>query len=291
MKFKLFLFCLAFFILTETALFAFNWPVDEPVVTSTFGSRRNDNFGNGIQISGTTPGVHPSQNGELIFYHDSSNYSSVPSSIGDYAVIEHERKLRTVYSNIELAENTGRLKMVKTADYIGVVSPSYDSGVPGMYFSVIDNEFEQYVNPMLLLNSIVDSMAPLIIEAGLLTESGYTAIEDRAVIKPGAVELVADIYDPCMSDITKCRMAPFKLHLFLNGEEILDLTFESISSDKGNTYVQSEKRLLYNDYYKENRMVSLGELILVPGDSRFEILVSDYAGNETGLKFQVTVAE
>ena len=273
------------------SLYAFNWPLSEPVVTSTFGSEKNGGFGNGIEIYGSETAVHPSESGELIFYRGKNSSSRLPSSLGGFAVIEHERKLRTLYSNLMLSENIDEMTAVETFDIIGEAELFGTTVEPYIYFSVIDSEFEQYVNPMLLLNSIVDNLAPVISEVGIRGDEGYTPLADKTVIKSGKSELLAEIFDPCMSDPNVCRMAPFKIHLFLNGEEIFHLTFESISSNDDLPYIQAEQKLKYNEYYRDNNLISLGEINLVPGDSRFEILVRDYAGNETGIKFQLTVIE
>ncbi len=292
MKYRLsIVFSLLFFSLSALLVQAFNWPVTEPVVASTFGQNKWDTFGSGIEILGEGVEVRPSEDGEVIFYDSGSRYSELPGGLGPFAVIEHTRKIRTLYSGLALSDGISRLKTVTTADVLGTAGSDEEPGSPNLYFSVIDSEFEQFVNPLLLLNSIVDNKAPVIKEIGVENESGYTQVDGKAIIQAGKATILADVYDPCMSDKYYSRMAPFKIHLFLNGEEIFYVNFESLRSEEGDSIVQTETELRHSDFYSDNGFISFGETTLVPGDSRFELLVSDYSGNETGRTFQLTVIE
>lgn len=278
-------------ILSAPTLFSFNWPVLEPVITSTFGGEKWQTFGSGIELFGNGIEVRPSEDGEVIFYEDNSSFSGIPSGLGNFAVIEHDRKLRTLYASIEPVSDIEKLNAITAADLIGTTGHSGKSVQAHLYFAVIDSEFEQFVNPLLLLNSIVDNKSPVIRELGISSDTGYLKLEKKAVVNAGKAELLADIYDPCMSDDFNCRMAPFKIHLFLNGEEIFYVNFESLRYKSGKAVVQSHEDLPYPAFYKGNGLISLGDISLVPGDFRFEILVSDYSGNETGRTFQLTVVE
>ena len=292
-KSVLFRFCSVVLILTVPVgfLFSFNWPVADPIVTSTFGGNKWNTFGSGIEIYGNGLDVSPSADGEVLFYEDNSVGSVIPSGLGGFAVVEHARKLRTLYSSIDLNDGIEDFKSITTADVLGTAGISGKSSKPHLYFAVIDSEFEQYVNPLLLLSSIADNKPPVIREIGILNYDGYAAVDKKAVVNSGEAEILADIFDPCMSEEFFCPMIPFKIHLFLNGEEVFYVNFESLRSESGSAVVQSEHELHYMDFYKEDSKVSLGEMSLVPGDYRFEILVSDYSGNETGQTFQLTVIE
>ena len=227
----------------------------------------------------------------MIFYEEASGFSRIPSGLGGFAVVEHDRKLRTLYSSIDLADDIASRKSVTESDILGEAGSSGKSVKPHLYFAVIDSEFEQYVNPLLLLNTIADTKAPVIRNVGIRNDSGYIPVEKKAVVKAGRTEIVAGIFDPCMSDDFNCMMAPFKIYLFHNGEEIFYVNFESLRPDADGAVIQSREELHYQDYYLEDGRVSFGEIALAPGDSRFEILVSDYTGNETGRTFQLTVME
>ena len=277
--------------LSASLLFSYNWPVSDPVVTSTFGGNKWDTFGSGLELFGDDLEVRPSEDGAVIFYEDDCSYSRLPSGLGNFVVIEHDRKLRTLYGSINPAEGIEKLNTISTADVIATTGHSGKSVQPNLYFAVIDSEFEQFVNPLLLLNSIIDTKSPVIREVGIKNESGYLPVEKKAVVNAGDAEIIAEIYDPCMSGDFYCRMAPFKIHLFLNGEEIFYVNFESLKYEAGKAVIQSNRNLTYSEFYQNDGYVSLGGISLVPGDFRFEILVSDYSGNETGRTFQLTVVE
>lgn len=275
-----------------TGLFSYNWPVDEPVITSTFGEDKWGSFGRGIEIFGNAIEVSPSDDGQIIFYHDNSvSAGAIPSGVGSFAVVEHERKLRTLYGSIDFEPGIENKQIITTSESLGRAGNTGKSAKPHIFFAVIDSEFEQYVNPLLLLNSIIDSKPPVIRETGIKTPAGYQMVNRSAVVKAGRAEIYAEIFDPCMSEDFFCPMAPYKIYLFLNGEEIFYLSFESLITEDGRPVIQSNTGLEYSDYYKEDGKLSLGNINLVPGESRFEILVCDYAGNEASRSFKLRVVE
>ncbi len=288
MRHKLFVILTILFL--PTAIYAFDWPVSEPLVISTFGSDKWETFGNGIEIFGGGIDVRSSGSGELIYYEEAGK-GCLPSGLGSFAVIEHERKLRTLYSRIELSEDIAEIKTVTKSDIVGTTRRSEQSLKPHLYFSAIDSEFEQYVNPLLLLDSIVDNKPPVIGRLGIINDSGFSVIDKKTVVKAGRAEIAAEIFDPCMADDLSFPMSPFKIYLFHNGEEIFYVNFESLVLNSGEALIQSRTKLKYDEFYLGNGLVSLGKISLVPGESRFEVLVSDYSGNETGKTFQLTVTE
>jgi hypothetical protein len=88
-----------------------------------------------------------------------------------------------------------------------------------------------------------------------------------------------------------CPMAPYKIQLFLNGEEKFFINFESMASENNSFVIQSKSKFSYSDFYKGNNRISLGTISLVPGEYFFELLVYDYAGNETIREFKISVLE
>jgi hypothetical protein len=273
-------------------LYSFNWPVTEPIVTSTFGSSKWSSFGIGIEIYGNGMEVRPSDDGELLFYQqDHSSPRSLPGGMGAFAVVEHERKLRTLYGSLDLTDGVEDYTSVTASDILGRAGDSGKSSKPHVYFSAIDSEFEQFVNPLLLLNSIPDLKAPVIREIGIQTSSGYYPAGGKEFFEAGDAELFAEIFDPCMAEEFFCPMAPYKIQLFLNGEEKFFINFESMASENNSFVIQSKSKFSYSDFYKGNNRISLGTISLVPGEYFFELLVYDYAGNETIREFKISVLE
>ena len=277
-----------------TAVFnvhAFNWPVDDPVVLSTFGSPARESFRGGIELDGQGDEVRPSENGELLYYNDiNSGFSNLPSGLGSFAVIEHDRKLRTLYGGIQLSDSLKGADSLKSSDILGKITGEAGAGTAGFSFYVIDSEFEQFVNPLLLLNSIPDTIFPVIRNVSVEISGELFPVGRESVVKAGKAELLADIFDPTMAEGLSRKMAPYKIHLFLNGEEIFYICFESLLALDEGSRIMSNRDLDYSDFYKDG-MLCLGEINLVPGEFRFEILASDYPGNETSRTFRLTVVE
>ncbi len=289
MKNKSFFLILVFFLTVLSGISAFDWPVADPLITSTFGTEKWGGFSSGIDLSSDSAGVSPSEAGEVIFYADANSICAIPAGLGSFVVIEHERKLRTIYGNLEEGSIETESTSVNTDDIIGLAGQSGNSVKPHLFFAVLDSEFEQYVNPLLVLNSISDTEKPVIREIGFSTASGYYPVSGKPVLQAGNAELTAEIFDPSLSSAYFAQMAPYKIHLFLNGEEIFYIGFESIVTSDGLSMTKTPVEISAPDFFKADGKVSLGRINLVPGESRFEILVSDYAGNETSRSFRITV--
>lgn len=272
-------------------LFPISWPVEDPVISATFGQDKLGSFNNGIEISGKNVEVKPSESGEVIYYSEESNNSIIPSVMGDFIIIEHERKLRTLYASIDFEKQPELYKKVSMSDVLGRTANIETESDSCLFFALMDSEFQQFLNPLLLLNTIVDDKFPIIEEVGIQTSKGYKKIMEDTNISSGDAQILLKMYDPSMTKEETFRMMPFKIHLFNNGEEIFFVAFESIRYEDGKAVVQTQNELFYSDYFRDDGFVSLGKMNLVPGKSRFEVLISDYSGNEKSFSFNLTITD
>ena len=86
-------------------LFAFDWPLERIVLTSTFGEHRRDHFHAGIDLGGGEQPVFPISSGELVFfYREGEDFSSLPVGLGTFLVLQHQGGIRSLYAH--LAEGT-----------------------------------------------------------------------------------------------------------------------------------------------------------------------------------------
>jgi hypothetical protein len=81
---------------------AFDWPVEQKLLLTTFGEDRDGSFYPGIDLAGEGNIVFPIADGEVIFYYeDNGGYSSVPRGNGNFVIIQHEGGIQSVYSHLD----------------------------------------------------------------------------------------------------------------------------------------------------------------------------------------------
>ena len=286
---NIFLIC---FFFNSIFLFSLQWPVEKPVVKANFGDKAGSYYNTGIDVISEKPDVFAVDKGEVVYYQEEKNYfSALPSGLGNFIVIEHEKLLRTTYGHLD--DNfIGKEKVnVAEGEVIGKIGDSGSSNGRYLHFELIDREFGELVNPLVLLPAIADKSKPIIAEV-FIKNSGteqYKTLEAKGEIIAGKYDLSAMVYDLSDNMNYFCQVAPYSIKLYINGEESLSIMYNSIK--KSNNYlVLSSNNKNVKDYYvdNENWQVYLGQFDFKPGVTRLEISASDFKGNERIKEFRIT---
>jgi len=260
------------------------WPVENPVVKANFGEKTGSYYNTGIDIISKSPDAFAVDKGEIVYYQEENNhFSALPSGLGNFIVIEHDRLLRTTYGHLD--DNfIGKEKVnVAAGEVIGKIGDSGSSNGRYLHFELIDREFGELVNPLILLPVIGDKTKPLIKEV-FLKNSGsaqYKTVANNEEIKAGKYDLSAIIYDLGENMNYFYQVAPYSIKVYINGEESLSIVYNSIKKS-GNHLVLSSNNRNVKDYYldNENWQIYLGQFDFRPGVTMIEISVSDFKGNE-----------
>jgi hypothetical protein len=81
--------------------FSFDWPVEQKVLTATFGESRYGRYYPAIDLGGGRLAVFPIADGELIFFHEEgTGYHSIPRGNGTFVALLHEGGIQSVYSHL-----------------------------------------------------------------------------------------------------------------------------------------------------------------------------------------------
>ncbi len=264
-------------------LLGFEWPVDEIVLKKTFGEDYGGIFNSGITLGGGRQEVSSVDAGEVIFYFSEHETSiGFPSGLGNFVVVEHKRSLYSIYSHLEeIMMHVDTDYKITSADTLGWVGDSGDAPGLQLGLEIVDLEFNQMVNPLKLLPPRADSSRPVI--AGLwMADDGWKLLEDGESLFPGEREIFISVYDQS-GDVPYFRpMAPYKINVFANGEEIFFQTFESIEARNGELFLITKQNFRsFSQLYNEEGFIRLGNYTFNPGETIFEIIVSDFRGNKT----------
>lgn len=280
------------FLIFAVPLFALEWPVENPMLKSTFAENKGGSFNTGIDIVAEKPPVKAVADGDVIYYREeNSNLFSLPSGLGNFVILEHDRQLRTLYANLGTESFLKNKDRAKAGDVLGVISNNGIASERYFHFEVIDRELSEIVNPVVLFPLIPDSTKPVIEEVSIKREgeNNYTRLYSRNTIKAGKYDLSAVIYDISENrrQTGKDRVAPYKVSIYLNGEEVYALKYNSLKNNN-NTLAINGKSVGAKEYYPfpDNPwQIYLGNFDFKIGTIRIEIVTGDYAGNETTRNF------
>ena len=280
------------FLLLPRLLYGFEWPVEEKMLTVTFGEYTWDCFHPGIDIGGGAQDVHPAEAGELIYYaEEHEGFHALPSGLGSFAVLEHDRGLRTLYGHLQPGTLRTDRDILEEGDILARVGNSGMTVGPRLHFQVIDREFDQLVNPLLILPPLKDTTKPVLEALYLLKNRSRIELQDRATVTSGTYELLAAIYDPSEYVRYFRPMNPFKIQVFLNGEQVVYTSFEALQHEDGEmVLIQSSDADCDELYYPDGTM-RLGSLQFSPGDIMIEILAEDILRNGITEEFRIRVTE
>ncbi len=273
-------------------LFGFQWPVDDVIVVSTFGKSEYRQFLKGIDIGGKSQDINPIDSGELVFYSSPGDSPlDIPSGLGTYVIYQHKNGIRSLYGHLEDGSVNTDFPVVDVFDTIGIMGSTGSAAGTMLHLQVIDIEFEKYINPLLSLPLQYDGSKPIISEVYLITEEERKIITPGIINKSGVIGISAVIWDISENANYYCPVSPFSISLFINGENLANINFESIKIRNNEMILQDLKGVSHDELYIDNWEVFLGEFELNPGDVMIEISVKDFAGNEGVKIFPIKITE
>jgi hypothetical protein len=278
-------------------LLAFDWPLDRVVLTSTFGEHRGDHFHSGIDLGGGKQPIYPISPGELVFfYREQQDYTSLPTGLGNFLVLQHQGGIQSLYAHLEEGSVNPKRRLYDRSRALGTVGSSgYSSGIH-LHLTIIDTEMGTIINPLLLLPPIPDGQAPEIREVYLQSGQDRINLEEQRTLNRSGDRLYATIYD-LREDVTFLwKFAPYKVFLSQDGREITSFTFDSLyraplAEGSTENLVLMNTELAFTDIYESPWRLDLGEINLVPGETTLTIFASDFAGNESSREYTLTISD
>jgi len=285
---KRFFFCLLAATVFFAELFALEWPADTQNFLRLFGQRIGENtFEQGLTFEDAAT-VRAADDGILLIVIDKKYGSGAfPSTLGNALIFLHDDGLQTVYGNLD---DTTVFRNRVTAESTAVIGKTGNSGWGNpneLIFQVSDNQKKVYINPLLLLPSVNDKIAPQIQDIILINEQNTVfQMSGQKNVRQGSYELYADISDTAVPGGRNFN--PFRITIFVNGTNIRTLPFETITQKDGESYLGNTA---FTDtlLYRRKNGLYLGKIILNRGKSDILITARDITGNEKSERFTIQV--
>lgn len=283
-------FCILAAALFFTELYSLDWPTDTQSFLRLFGQRIGENtFEQGLTFENTSA-VRAADDGILLIALDKRYGSGAfPSTLGNALVFLHDDGLQTVYGNLDdIAIFRNRVTTESNA-VIGRTGNSGWGNPNDLIFQVSDSQKKVYINPLLLLPSVNDKIAPQIQNIMLVNEQNTAfqmQMNGQKNVRQGSYELYADIFDTAAQGGRS--FSPFRVTIFVNGTNIRTIPFETIMQKDGNSYLGNTA---FTDtlLYRRKDSLYLGNIILTRGKSDILITTRDITGNEKSERFTIQV--
>jgi len=267
------------YLLLSFTVNALEWPVEKIILTATFGESRQDHFHTGIDLGGGEQTIFPISPGEVVFaYEKRSDYSSLPVALGNFVVLQHQEGIRSIYCHLKDDTLKRSLTEFNLQDPLGTVGDSGHSHGKHLHLSLIDSEMKTIINPLLVLPPLTDRQAPVIRRLFMKGEGDLVDLREGDEIKTGEVHILAEIYD-LRGDVSFIwKLAPYKILLYVNGQEVNQVSFNFLQAEEGRL-VLSDTRDSYRELYVSDWIYKLGRLDLTPGETHMQVFARDFAGN------------
>lgn len=273
--------------------FSLDWPVKTIALTATFGESRNDHFHNGIDLGGGEQPVYPVQEGEIIFYQEEGEFEDdLPAGLGSFVLLESKGGILSSYGHLKKGSIEKSKTLLTSKDVIGIIGDTGYSFGKHLHLTLYDRELGQTVNPLLALPSLEDKRKPIIRNVFLSKGDETISLENFMSVKPGQYELVTESYD--LSEFVSyfCPMAPYGMLVLAQGEEVMSLIFDALAMESTNLVLLNKgKPLAFEDLYGEIWKTKSAPIVLSPGKLGLEVVVSDFAGNQSIRQYVILVAE
>lgn len=267
---------------------ALEWPTDTQTFAHFFAQCTGQHtFEQGLMFENAQM-VRAADNGLLLIeLDDKCGACTFPSTLGNALIFLHDDDLQTVYGNLN---DTDLFKNRTTAEAHVIIGKTGCSGWAQQHeliFQVRDNQKNVYINPLILLPHVHDTIPPKISDVVLINEQKEVFVMNRPKkIRQGSYELYARISDTVTKEGN--RLSPFRVIIFVNGTNIRTIPFETITQKNGTTFLGNTA---FTDtlLYQRKEELYLGNIALSKGKSDILITARDITGNETSEQFTVQV--
>ncbi len=266
----IFYFCFLFLISINLS---FTWPFENARITSTFGESRGDHFHSGVDMISESMKVYPAEEGELVFFWDSSLFptENYPGG-GNYRILEHKNGYYSVYMHLE--DSSSYKNIYIKNDIIGDMGSTGHSYGRHLHLSMVQINSKKFVNPFKIFPGIPDNVKPSIEEAYVRIEDKYFRIRDKDNIRlTQHYPLLINIWDSANKGE---KLGIFRLLITFNGEKIVDNDYSEIFMTNNVLKIAGRP---FEELFDEKGYYKASGIKYIDGVNRVSVAATDYSGN------------
>ncbi len=262
---------------------AWQWPTKTGSPSVAFGQSSGGAYSRGMELIGEVQPVYPITAGTVIFVRGSRDVAL--SQLGTMVVVEHDRGFRSFYGHLEEGTTPEPGTVVTEATQIGLVGETGTAGRPTLFFSILDTEAGAYVNPLLLLPVVEDVIAPTVISVLAQSETSLYDLSAASSLSAGKYLLFVECEDRWVR--AGELVTPYSVVVLVDGQEHMVITHDRIVFSDGYPRVEPGPPVPHDGLHIGGRGYVTGPFTVPIGRTLIEVVVSDFAGNDSSVVFEV----
>lgn len=262
---------------------SFRWPVESPIITSTFGESRWDHFHDGMDVISPDQTVYPVNSGDLVFYWNKARFpfDEYPG-IGNYVILDHGNDLISMYGH--LVDGIAPKSTYHDGDAIGGMGNTGHSMATHLHFTLYNRTGKKSINPFSVLPKIEDAKQPAHVATWFRIGDRYIQLRDK-----GNYRITA--HHPLLLEITDTiskreRLGVYKLAVQINDRTVLDVEFNEIDSSKN---ILTVGGFASQDLFDEKGYYRIAGAKYVEGENRVKVIATDFNGNRMESALTISV--
>jgi len=263
---------------------SFRWPLNNPVLTSTFGESRGDHFHDGMDFTSSDSRIFPVKDGKLLYAWNRSlfpleNYRGG----GNYKVIKHDDDYVSVYMHLQDGESLQ--KEYTENDVIGHAGNTGRSYGSHLHFSILNWKLRYSINSFKVMPEYADIKAPEILYFYIRIGDRYVRINPDSNIRlTQHYPLLVEIRDSASG---RERLGIYKMKVQFNGKEILNTEYDRIDYSENGFTVSGR---VFDDLFDERGYYKIPDLKYQEGLNTFIVTARDFSGNTGERIFKINVS-
>jgi peptidase M23-like protein len=260
------------------------WPTDSFSISAGFGQSWSETYSRGMELTGPVQPVFPVSEGDVVYVGSAAGGSV--SQLGVVVVVEHDRGFRSFYGHLEEGSTPEPGSHVTESTQIGQIGQTGFASRPTLYFSILDTEAGAYVNPLLLLPTIDDTVDPRVISVFAQNSEALYDLGAGSDLASGEYVILVGCEDRMVRDGEP--VAPYAVVVVVDGQEQMSVTHDRIVFADGYPRLYPGPEVGYNGLRASDGSY-VGGLVTIPaGRTLIEVIVSDFQGNESSVVIEVS---
>lgn len=280
-------FALAFFGMTTTALFGFDWPqkeIESASFYSYFGQMRGGTLSPSLVFTDSDDIKAADSGRAIVTISEHAESDLFESTLGNAIIIAHKDNLQTVYANLSETQQEDReaLTTVQTGAFLGTCSNSgWQEGHGCLEFQVVDAENKAFINPRVLMPRFGDELELELRNITAISKKGVAIVFGiQRTISAGFYSIYKQRQDKAM---------PYKTTIYINGVEVQSIPYDRLIQVKNKLCTSGLKNYDVKALYPDAKRELVGDVNLPHGKSTITIAATDILGNEKTITYNIDV--
>lgn len=248
-------------------------------IISQFGSNLGTRFQTGMDLRSKDMPFFAREDCEVVFVNKRKP-DSIQYPCGNLILLQNKSSdLRCYYSGIADDSYDEHIVSYSQGEFIGMAGNSGTNDKEILHVEMEDLENHRLLNPAIYFD-VPDTKKPVINDLFFIDihNREISLFQTKKVIRGGKLFIKCSDYITDNSSV----LMPYKIDVFINGEEFCSLSFESMDK-KNKTFYLSDSEKDFFALYQINspNVFFLKEQYFLPGLLGIKVVVRDFAGNSS----------